>query len=170
MPFKNLEDVLKIDPRFVGICAMRDGIPVQMELADLHAWIVEVQLSSSAPADVKTAFDRARSMLLYAFFDYDLLVPAEIQAFGAVELALKHRLDGLGKPSGGTLRNRVDVARKAGILPPFSSKEHRLSDPIEAMIELRNGLSHGTADVHLPAMAVGVAESCAGVIGTIYPG
>jgi hypothetical protein len=34
MPFKNLEDVLKIDPRFIGICAVRDGMPVQMELAD----------------------------------------------------------------------------------------------------------------------------------------
>lgn len=170
MPFKNLEDVLKIDPRFVGICAVRDGMPVQMELADLHAWIAEVKLSSSAPADVKTAFDRARSMLLYAFFDYDLLVPAEIQAFGAVELALKHRLDGLGKPSGGTLRNRIDVARKAGILPRLSSKDHRLSDPIEAMIALRNGLSHGTADLHMPAMAVGVVETCAYVIDTIFHG
>lgn len=170
VPFKNLEEVLKIDPRFVGICAVRDGMLVQMELADLHAWIAEVQLSSSAPVDVKTAFDRARSMVLYAFFDYDLLVPAEIQAFGTLELALKHRLDDLGKPSRGTLRNRVDVARKVGILPPLSSNGHRFSDPIEAMIELRNGLSHGTADVHLPAMAVGVIESCAGVIGTIYPG
>lgn len=38
------------------------------------------------------------------------------------------------------------------------------------MIALRNGLSHGTADLHLPAMAVNVIEACAGVIGTIYPG
>ena len=170
MPFKNLEDVLKIDPRFVGICTMRDGLPVQMELADLHAWIAEVQLGSSALVDVQTAFDRVRSMLLYAYFDYDLLVPAEIQAFGAVEPALKHRLNGHGQPSKETLRNVVDRAPKAGILSPLSSKDRPLSDPIEAMIALRNGLSHGTADLHLPAMAVNVIEACAGVIGTIYPG
>ena len=59
---------------------------------------------------------------------------------------------------------------RGGILPPISSKDRPLSDPIEAMIALRNGLSHGTADLHLPAMAVNVVEACAGVIGIIYPG
>lgn len=64
MPFKDLEEVLKIDPRFTGICAKRNGVPVQMELADLHSWSAEVQLSALAPADVKTVFDRARSYWL----------------------------------------------------------------------------------------------------------
>jgi len=96
VPFKNLEDLLKFDPRFVGICVVRDCIPVQTELADLHARIAEVPLSRSAPAYVKMAFNRARSMLLYAFSDYDLLVPAEIQTCGAADLALRHCLDALG--------------------------------------------------------------------------
>ena len=69
-----------------------------------------------------------------------------------------------------TLRNLFDRARKEGILPPLSPKDRPLSDPIEAMIALRNGLSHGTADLHLPAMAVNVVEACACVIGIIYPG
>ena len=69
MPFKKLEDVLKIDPRFVGICTMRDGMPAQTEFAELHARIAEIQLGSSAPVDIKTALERARSILLYAYFD-----------------------------------------------------------------------------------------------------
>ena len=76
----------------------------------------------------------------------------------------------MAKPSKETLRNLVDRARKGGILPPISSKDRPLSDPIEAMIALRNGLSHGTADLYLPAMAVNAVEACAGVIGIIYPG
>jgi hypothetical protein len=34
--------------------------------------------------------------MVYAFFDYDLFVVGEVQAFGAFELALKHRLNGHG--------------------------------------------------------------------------
>ena len=55
MPFKKLEDVLKIDPRFVGICTMRDGMPAQTEVAELHARIAEVQLGSSAPVDLTSS-------------------------------------------------------------------------------------------------------------------
>ena len=76
----------------------------------------------------------------------------------------------MAKPSKETLRNLVDRTRKGGVLPPRSSKDGPLRDPTEAMIALRYGLSHGTADLHLPAMAVNVVEACAGVIGIIYPG
>ncbi|WP_423753511.1 hypothetical protein [Agrobacterium tumefaciens] len=40
----------------------------------------------------------------------------EVQAFGAFELALRHRLNGHGGAAHGALRNLVDRARKAGIL------------------------------------------------------
>jgi hypothetical protein len=42
-------------------------------------------------------------------------------------------------------------------------------DPIEALIALRNGLSHGTAEIHSPGMALAVVEACARAIDDVYP-
>jgi hypothetical protein len=92
-----------------------------------------------------------------------------VQAFGAVQLALKHRLNGHGGASCGTLRNLVDRARKGGILPARVTDANVFSDPIEALIVLRNGLSHGTSDVHSPSMALGIAQTCASWIDHVYP-
>ncbi|MDR3413145.1 MAG: hypothetical protein P4L87_19690, partial [Formivibrio sp.] len=80
------------------------------------------------------AFDRARNTIIYAFFDYDLFVVGEVQAFGAFELALKQRLNGHGVAARGTLRNLVDRARKAGVLPVLVPGPTVVSDPIEALI------------------------------------
>ncbi len=88
--------------------------------------------------------------MIYAFFDYDLFVVSEVQAFGAFELALKHRVNGHGGPMRGTLLNLVDRARKAAIVPPLALPGQALAVPVEALIALRNGLSHGTSDPTSP--------------------
>ena len=106
------------------------------------------------------AFDRARNTMIYAFFDYDLFVVGEVQAFGALELALKHRVNGHGGPTRGTLRKLVDQARKAKILPSLAPAGQGLADPVEALIALRNGLSHGNSEIYSPGMALEVAAAC----------
>lgn len=161
MPFKSLDDILQPDPRFADLCIVEGGVARRMTLADHHRAIANINLSETAPGDVDAAFDRARNTVIYAFFDYDLFVVGEVQAFGAFELALKHRLNGHGGASRGTLRNLLDRARKGGFLPAITSGANALSDPIEALIALRNGLSHGTSDIHSPGMALEVVEACA---------
>lgn len=169
MPFKPLDDILQPDPRFADLCVVQGGVAQQMTLADHHGAIASINLSDAVPDDVGAAFDRARNTIIYAFFDYDLFVIGEVQAFGAFELALKHRLNGHGGASRGTLRNLVDRARKGGFLPPLTSGASALSDPVEALIALRNGLSHGTSDIHSPGMALEVVEACAFWIAHLYP-
>lgn len=169
MPFKSLDDILKPDPRFADLCVVQDGIARRMTLADHHGAVADISLSDAVPGEVGAAFDRARNTIIYAFFDYDLFVVGELQAFGAFELALKHRLNGHGAAARGTLRNLVDRARKGGFLPPLTPAANALADPIEALIALRNGLSHGTSDVHSPGMALEVVEACAFWITHIYP-
>ena len=44
-----------------------------------------------------------------------------------------------------------------------------LNDPIEALVALRNGLAHGSADIHSPAMAMGILEACAQWIDHVFP-
>jgi len=169
MPFKQLDDILLPDPRFADLCIVESGVARRMKLADHHRAIASVNLSNVVPDDVSAAFDRARNTIIYAFFDYDLFVVGEVQAFGAFELALKHCLNNHGGASRGTLRNLVDRARKSGFLPALTSGANALSDPIEALIALRNGLSHGTSDIHSPGMALEVVEACAYWITHLYP-
>lgn len=169
MPFKSLDDILKPDPRFADLCVVQGGIARRISLADHHGAIADISLSDAVPGEVGAAFDRARNTVIYAFFDYDLFVVGEVQAFGAFELALKHRLNGHGGAARGTLRNLVDRARKAGILPALVPGPTVVSDPIEALIALRNGLSHGTSDIHSPGMALEVVAACASWIDHVFP-
>jgi hypothetical protein len=169
MPFKPVDDILQPDPRFADLCIVEGGVARRMTLADHHGTIANINLSETAPGDAGAAFDRARNTIIYAFFDYDLFVVGEVQAFGAFELALKHRLNGHGGAARGTLRNLVDRARKGGFLPPLIPGANALADPIEALLALRNGLSHGTSDIHSPGMALEVVEACAFWITHLYP-
>lgn len=161
MAFKSVDRILQPDPRFTDLCLVENGVARPMTLADHHSTIASITLTDLVPEEIQSAFDRARNAIIYAFFDYDLFVVGEIQAFGAFELALKHRLNGHDGASRGTLRNLVDRARKAEILPSLTPQTNASIDPIDALIVLRNGLSHGTSDIHSPGMALQVIEACA---------
>lgn len=161
MAFKSVDSILQPDQRFANLSILENGVARPMALADHHSVLAGIRLTDPVPKEVQAAFDRARNAIIYAFFDYDLFVVGEVQAFGAFELALKHRLNGRGSASRGTLRNLVDRARKAGILPLLTPSENVSIDPIEALIVLRNDLSHGTSDIHSLGMAFQVIEACA---------
>lgn len=169
MAFKTIKNILQPDPRYVDIYVVEHGFARPMTLADHHGALAEINISPTAPADVVSAFDRARNIIIYAFFDYDLFVVGEVQAFGAFELALKYRLNGNGGSTRGTLRNLVDRARNTGILPPRVSDPVGVSDPVEALIALRNRLSHGTSDIHSPGMALEVVRVSAFWIDHLFP-
>lgn len=168
MPFRPAEDILRPDPRFNGQMMLHGRTVRQMAIADHHRQIAEIDLEAPVPPEIRAAFDRARSVLLYAWFDYDLLVVSESQAFGAFELALKHRLFGSGGQHRGTLRNLIDQARKQQILPQLTTPTNGLIDPIEALLHLRNALAHGTNDIHTPAMAFQVVDACADAINELF--
>jgi hypothetical protein len=175
MAFKTLEEILTPDSRFENNCVVEPTGVRLMNLADHHEMIERAPLAGTAPADVRDAYDRARNTLLYAYFDYDLMVVAEVQAFGAFELALKHRLNGHGLEAKGTLRNLIDRARKQKIFPalppcpPDTPIWLRPSDRVEAMLKLRNDLAHGTSAIHTVGIAMNVLEACAWRIDTIFP-
>lgn len=169
MSFKAIERIFEPDPRFHDLVIIENGRTRRMNIADHHKALAEISLSGTAPAGVMASYDRARNTIIYAFFDYDLFVVGEVQAVGAFELALKHRLNGHGGATRGTLRNLVARARKAGVLPPLATSTNALPDPIEALISIRNELSHGTSDIHSPGMALNVVKACASLIDHLYP-
>lgn len=169
MTFKKSGELLAADPRFATLVVVDEGGTRPVDLTEHHRAIGTVDLLNEIPADVRAVFDRARNVLLYAYFAYDLLVVGEAQAFAAFELALKHRLASNPMKGKETLRNLVDRARKAGILQPAEVASGPWMDPIEAIIHMRNALAHGTSDIHSPGMALDVLEACAREIDQLFP-
>ena len=88
MAFKSVQSILQPDPRFADLCVVELGASRRITLADHHTAVASIHLAGAAPADVQAALDRARNTMIYAFFDYDLFVVGEVQAFGAFELEL----------------------------------------------------------------------------------
>jgi hypothetical protein len=166
---KSADEILTPDSRFENLCVVEPHGVRLMSLTDHHAMIGSAPLRGGAPAEVRDAYDRARNTMLYAYFDYDLLVVGEVQAFGAFELALKHRINGHGLDAKRTLRTLVDRVRKQGVFPKLQPSTDPFSDRVEAMIALRNGLAHGTSQIHPPGMAMDVLELCARGIDTVFP-
>lgn len=164
MAFKSVDQILQADPRYTGLVVVdADGVR-PMDLQAHHAAVAQVALQGGAPDTVREAFDRARNLVLYAYFDYDLLVNAEIQALGAVELALRLRLAGQASD---TLHNLVERGRKHGIFPKWSRTQQ--IDRAQSLVAMRNGLSHGTTDIHAPGMTMIVIEGSAWAIDCAFP-
>ena len=102
-------------------------------------------------------------MFLYAWFCYELLVVSELQAFGALELALKLRLlESSQKIS--SLGSLLRSARENRLLPPKVGA----TDQFDALLAMRNGLAHGALEAHTPEMSLTVLLGCAEVINRLY--
>lgn len=108
MSLKPFEIALASDPRFADLCVVEEGVARRITFKDHHSGIADIGLKGAAPAEAQKAFDRAHSVMIYAFFDYDLVVVGEVQAFGAFELAPKFRLNG----HGGDARDTASVTPK----------------------------------------------------------
>lgn len=169
MSFKAASDILTADPRFSSLVMMENGHTRSMTFEDHHRSLEGIDLNGDAPPEVRDAFDRARHVLLYAWFAYDLLVVGESQAFGPLELALRARLAAFPAARPGTLRNLVDRARKHGVLPPLVADAGGLMDPFEAITLMRNALAHGSSDIHTPGIALEMLEVCAQEIDMLFP-
>src|SRR3546814_6077591 len=80
MAFPTAETLGQPDPRFLDLVRIIDGRARPMEFADQYEAMVTLELSANTPPEVRASFDRGRSIFLFAWYDYELLVPAELQA------------------------------------------------------------------------------------------
>ena len=132
-------------------------------IADHYRHVDRVSINPVAPLEVRTSFDRARNVFLYAWFCYELLVVSELQAFGALELALKLRLLGPSQKIS-SLGSLLRLARQNRVLAPKVGA----IDRFDALLAIRNVLAHGALEVHTPEMALNVLMGCAEVINQLY--
>ena len=167
---KSLDAVTTPDPRYASMSGPSGMFP--MTLADHHEAIAEIMISPNAPEDVLRVFGRALNIMLYSWFDYELSPTAELQAFGALEMALRQRLEKSERVKKRqtekgdiTLRPLINIAIKEGFLPT----ELRNHPFLEGIPYLRNIYAHGSASFGGPAMTLPVLAQCAELINFLYP-
>jgi hypothetical protein len=162
--FKLEEEILVPDRRFAALYGVNASGVSPITMADHYRHVDRVSINPVAPLEVSTSFDRARNVFLYAWFCYELLVVSELQAFGALELALKLRLLGSSQEAS-SLGSLLRLARQNGLLPP---KVVGAIDQFDALLAMRNVLAHGPLEVHTPEMSLTVLLGCAEVINRLY--
>jgi hypothetical protein len=161
--FKLEEEILVPDRRFAALYGVNASGVSPITIADHYRHVDRVSINPVAPLEVSTSFDRARNVFLYAWFCYELLVVSELQAFGALELALKLRLLESSQEIS-SLGSLLRLARKNRLLPPKVGA----TDQFDALLSMRNALAHGALEVHTPEMSLTVLLGCAEVINRLY--
>ena len=173
---KALDEIMKPEGRSLALHYLpEDGAPEPLTLELYHRLVSALALDPPADLVVHPTFDVARNLLLYAWYESSFLHPAELQAFGALELGLRLRLGGWSQiRKGPALRTLLRQAREAGLihdaaLRPYPrltgfgqawSREHGATVPdpedapilrdyaevlCEAVPAVRNRLAHGHA-------------------------
>ena len=161
--FKLEEEILVPDRRFALLHDVNTSEARPTAIADHYRLVDKVLINQAAPLEVRTSFDRARNVFLYAWFCYELLVVSELQAFGTLELALKLRLLGPTQKIS-SLGSLLRLARKNGLLP----LKVGAVDQFDALLAKRNVLAHGALEVHTPETSLAVLLGCAEVINRLY--
>lgn len=85
--FKPLGEVTKEDIRWTFFY----GYTLGERLEHRHAQIAEITLNDSVPAGIRTQFDVARNLLLYAWYVYRFTTVAELHAYSTLEMALREK-------------------------------------------------------------------------------
>lgn len=91
-PFKRFSQILEPDVR-AGFMSVRDAATGmrQATLEDHHNEIAHISLNESAPVEVRQLFETAKNLALYTWFVWRFHQPAQLYAYGAVELALREK-------------------------------------------------------------------------------
>ena len=101
---KTLNEVTLPDPRWEHehLLVSRHK-PGPFELADLHERLTQWLPSPAVPENVRVQIETARNLMLYAWYVFEFQSVAEMQAYAALELALRERL---GHPKKQTLKKK----------------------------------------------------------------
>ena len=177
---KSIREIIEPDHRFSAIVVadLHSGAVRPMLIADHHAAIASVELSSRVSNSVRTVFERARNAFLYAWFVYDLTPLAESQGYAALEMALREtQIDVVSGRLHRGLTERLQGAFDLGAFDDFTPAEAEISDRrayfaqiISLVRHFRNDLAHGSDYVNMPGATLAALRLCCDLINHLYEG
>lgn len=171
---KPLQALLEPDERWAHF-VLRNGATGEMRpiaVGDRYESIAEICLSVEVPEDVRSQFNIALMLGVYAWLYYPFHQVAELKAFSTVEMALRLRF---GKKKRG-LFELLSTAVEQGIVTDqgFSHVEADAKAPalysakLPGLIsQLRNELAHGSQTLHPGSLFT--LRNCAEIINQLYP-
>ena len=142
-----------------------------VSLNDRYEPIAGITLSPSAPEDVRSQFNIALMLDVYAWLYYPFHQVAELKAFSTVEMALRLRFPEIK----GGLKKLLSVAVERGVVVDqgFSHIEGdgetptRYSAQLPSLVSsLRNELAHGSHMLHPGSLFT--LRNCAEIINQLF--
>ena len=170
---KAYSDLLEPDERWANF-VLRN--PVTSELSHYtfkkrYETISAIKLIDSVPEDVKSQFNTALMLGIYAWLYYPFHQIAELKAFSTLEMALRHKFSknrsGLFK----LLKLAVDsdLITDVGFshIEFFSEDPKKYSSLLPKLIsDMRNDLAHGSTSLHPGSGST--LSNCAEIINQIF--
>jgi chorismate mutase len=171
---KTLASLLEPDERWANF-ALRDprtNLLIEYTLDYRYKVLADVKLIDSVPEDVKSAFNIAIMLSIYAWLYYPLHQIAELKVFSTLEMALRKKLPQIERP---TLNKLLKYAVDSDVITDkgFSHVEFNSQNPKEYSNKLpklissfRNGLAHGDNSLH--PTSIFTINNCAEIINQLY--
>lgn len=172
---KSLSTLLEPDERWVnfGLHTVPTNKIAQVTLSCRYQSVAEITLSTAAPEDVRSQFNIALMLGVYAWLYHPFHQVAELKAFSTVEMALRLRFPG----ANGALNKLLLFAVESGVIVDkgFSHIESSEEDPTQYSMELpsivasmRNDLAHGSVTLHPDSLFT--LRNCAEIINQLFQG
>jgi hypothetical protein len=170
---KSFATLLEPDERWAHF-VLRDSAnqvrPVSLD--DRYESIAEITVSPSAPEDVRSQFNIALMLGVYAWLYYPFHQVAELKAFSTVEMALRLRFPeakgGLNKLLALAVERGAIVDHGFSHLEPDSEAPTSYSAQLPNLISsLRNELAHGSHMLHPGSLFT--LRNCAEIINQLFP-
>ena len=172
---KTLDTLLEADERWAYFVLSNSstGETRPVELKDRYESISAISLSNCAPEDVRSQFNVALMLGVYAWLYFPFHQVAELKAFSTVEMALRLRFP---EEKSKGLHKLLSVAVEQGVITDrgFSHIEVGKSEPtpysekLPGLVSwLRNDLAHGSHMLHPGSLFT--LRNCAEIINQLFP-
>ncbi|OIQ84476.1 hypothetical protein GALL_336990 [mine drainage metagenome] len=171
---KSLSTLLEPDERWANFVlhkvSTNEISPITLN--DRYQSVSAIALSTAAPEDVRSQFNIALMLGVYAWLYYPFHQVAELKAFSTVEMALRQRFP----EAKGALNKLLALAVEAGAIVDkgFSHIEACDEDPKQysrklpnIVSSLRNELAHGSFMLHPGSLFT--LRNCAEIINQLFP-
>lgn len=163
---KSLNEALEPDSRWRIFMADDPQTGIRpLTFPDHYADVRRLDIPELGSPLVERLYERAQHCLLYSWLDYELSLLAEAQAFSSLDLALKLRIVDSKVVN---LAPRLRHAVRQGWITPPPAKPPRApmewKNTHELLVDLRNDIMHGSAQVHDFSFAARVFDHVRAII------
>jgi len=170
---KSFKTLLEPDGRWANFVQINSATNelTPVTLNDRYQSIAEIALSTAAPEEIKSQFNIALMLGVYAWLYYPLHQVAELKVFSTVERALHLRFP----EATGTFNRLLLFAVESGVIVDdgFSHIQASDEDPtrysktLPSVIGfLRNELAHGSSTLHPDSLFT--LRNCAEIINQLF--